>query len=179
MHAADPDRCIRQRGKTSGLIGLECSERYFENAVAGRGNLRRPQFYFYVLSSCLAFRLLFALPVLFSEFLQLLLRQLLRNGITKLLKLRKPLAGNLRILRIHVNQRVAENFADQIPHVPLVIRRHDIPRGFPGCSCVDCILEDFLVGIPVSPLFPVARRELPVLLRLLNSGQEAQCLLVL
>lgn len=27
MHAADPDRCIRQRGKTSDLIGLECSEK--------------------------------------------------------------------------------------------------------------------------------------------------------
>ena len=64
MHDADPDRCIRQRGKTSGLIGLECSEkifdknvlkRCFENAVTGRGNLRRPQFYFYVLRGCLAF----------------------------------------------------------------------------------------------------------------------------
>lgn len=27
MHDADPDRCIRQRGKTSDLIGLECSEK--------------------------------------------------------------------------------------------------------------------------------------------------------
>lgn len=27
MHDADPDRCIRQRGKTPGLIGLECSEK--------------------------------------------------------------------------------------------------------------------------------------------------------
>lgn len=27
MHAADPDRCIRQRGKTSDLIGLECFEK--------------------------------------------------------------------------------------------------------------------------------------------------------
>ena len=117
-------------GKTSDLIGLECSERYFENAVAGRGNLRRPQFYFYVLSSCLAFHLLFALLVLFSEFLQLLLRQLLRNGITKLLNLPKPLADNLLVLRIHIAQRITENFADQIPHVPLVVSRHYIPRGF-------------------------------------------------
>lgn len=57
MHAADPDRCIRQGGKTPDLIGLECSEKDIlkmlwpaEEISAGHS--------FYVLNSGLAFHVL-------------------------------------------------------------------------------------------------------------------------
>ena len=60
-----------------------------------------------------------------------------------------------------------------------MIRRDDIPRGFLGRGLVDRRFEGLLIVVPVLALLIVGCREFPVLLRLLDPGQEAARLLLL
>src|SRR5580700_3739487 len=59
---------------------------------------------------------------------------------------------------------------------PFIIRWYDVPGGVPDSSVADHFLVGFLIIVPIFALVNVCGGELPILLRLVESRQEAALL---
>src|SRR5574344_2733655 len=84
----------------------------------------------------------------------------------------------IRELRIDVAQRLYKDFRDEIPRIPLLIGRNNIPRAVFRRGIVDHIFERSLILVPESTLLYVVRAELPVLFLTVNAFDKAFLLFV-
>src|SRR5664279_778536 len=86
---------------------------------------------------------------------------------------------NNGILRIDAHQGVEDDPRRGQSGEPLVISRYYVPRRVAGARRCEHLLVRLLVVVPVRPLFDVLDGELPVLVRLLNTGDEPPALFFL
>ena len=82
------------------------------------------------------------------------------------------------IRQVKLPERLDDRRRDHQPRIPLVVRRHHVPRGLPGSRATDGVLVGGHVIIPKLALPDVGRGELPILFRLLEALQETALLLL-
>ena len=80
---------------------------------------------------------------------------------------------------MHVVERIEDDLGHDQPGILLVIGRNDLPGRVPRARRAQAFLVRFHVRLPVVTLAHVGLAELPVLVRLLDAGQEALPLFVL
>ena len=79
---------------------------------------------------------------------------------------------------VHVLERVAQQLGDDGPRIPAVVGRHQIPRRLLGAGAQEHILPCGHVVVPAGARLKVARIELPVFGRIIETAQEVAFLLV-
>ena len=79
---------------------------------------------------------------------------------------------------VHVLERVAQQLGDDGPRIPTIVGRHQIPRRLLGAGAQEHILPCGHVVVPAGARLKVARIELPVFGRIIETAQEVAFLLV-
>src|SRR5690242_20765143 len=103
----------------------------------------------------------------------------IREALADRLQFPQPFGTGRRIAHVKPFQRVEDDLGDDQPGIGLVVGGNDIPGRMLAAGGRQALLIGLHIVLPVFALLHIAGAELPVLVRLVDAGQEALALFFL